>query len=279
MLETLEDHFSEHWLDNRYDTNNVEYVFDHYLRTGKGIGGDRDKAVLISAFLKSWGIATNFIRWTRYPKRNPSVSYDHVHNVCFDRGRNVWTGSAKELQGDRSKDNDYVFVFGVFRPPVIQQGYLSWNEWGPRDLAVNAWRKLDFTPSKVYDEFSKGFPTSLMKRLIIHSEDPVNSMGAPLATVKPAETIAHEETLSTLGSSVDELIHDLTVFSLGGIVGGASWDSIKRLIGVLHEKTGDRRLRILRRTMDLVDTLGAQELDLLDKYIEMRIESQRKNKN
>jgi len=215
-LARIEDHFSDCWVNNRYDTNNVQYILDHYVSTGKGIGGDRDKAVLISALLKSWGIATNFVRSTLYPKWNPTVSFDHVHNVCFDPESKLWMTSDRELTEYaryESEKEGNVFVFGVFRPPVMQSGYLSWKEWGPKDLAVNAWCRLaGFTPSRVHTEFSRGFPTSEMKTVILSEV----GMPPPISFSKLLE--------STSGVSLEAL----KAISYG-VLGGFTKDVIEKL--------------------------------------------------
>jgi len=98
--------------------NNANFNFQYYLRNGHAIGVCEDQMTLVSAFLKSWGIATL-----------PQLSYwiegnwynGHTYTMYYDASSKTWKVYSAQIEIVYSLVHDaYIFI-----PPILQ------NQWIP----------------------------------------------------------------------------------------------------------------------------------------------------
>ena len=103
-----------------HDLNNVDFVWNHYMRTGKGIGECGDNTILVDAIAKSLGIpVTQVIRQATDSER---VLDSHMFPLY--RAANTWTAYDKELDIGSGSQLQYTVYVG--RPPMNQNGYLDY---------------------------------------------------------------------------------------------------------------------------------------------------------
>jgi len=103
-----------------HDLNNVDFIWDHYVRTGKGIGECGDNTILIEAIAKSLGIpVTEVIRQATDSQR---VLDSHMFPLF--RGLDGWTAYDKELNIGSGSSFNYTVYIG--RPPINHLGYLNY---------------------------------------------------------------------------------------------------------------------------------------------------------
>lgn len=177
-IKTLEEYFyftgqREHWLFTQpndeiisfggqktinHNMNNPELVFDHYLRTGKGLGVCGDEASLVESLSKSWGIST--LRLTRTYSTDTG---NHDHVFYYEPVTRTWKCYEKQLRAGKSeKWNVY-----IFRPPVIQRNYFKYRHERYRSWMkmFNLYYTMEGSPGdQLADLFVKGIPTSQVKK-------------------------------------------------------------------------------------------------------------------
>jgi len=122
--ETYIDVNGERVLD--YIILNVDFYFEHFKKTGKGIGTCNDAAAWIDAWCKSWGIATNLI-WRGGP--GPDGNWiKHWHIIYYDPLHRSWKASEYELSLEMNLDakvGTIPIYLTVLRPPVRQDIYFK----------------------------------------------------------------------------------------------------------------------------------------------------------
>lgn len=140
--------------------HDMNWMVEHYLETGKGIGQCSVETSLINTLAKSVGLSSN--HFMNQFKTVDGTYYGHSHVVFFDPATKSWMAYERQLEAD-------VFTFHgvpgvilntyVFRPPVRQQGYLKqWNEgtlWNGNSVYLRTAHVND-----VVREFTEGVPTS-----------------------------------------------------------------------------------------------------------------------
>lgn len=182
----MEEHlyFSNHWnytyttyltIDGRHvravSIHNVDWQFQYYLRTGKGIGTCGDEADLMDGFCKAWGIATTFV-WRRPSQgtRDYRISNSHMYAVYYNPRTRSWQAYRKQAQAINLKEN---YTLYIFRPPVLQQKYLhSWDDPSIKTVWYANMYYIAGTPysgQKIASMFTDGLPTSQMKQWLLYS--------------------------------------------------------------------------------------------------------------
>jgi hypothetical protein len=155
-----------------HNMNNANFNFQYYLRNGYAIGVCDDQMTLVSAFLKSWGIATL-----------PQLSYwfqgnwynGHSYTMYYDPSSATWKVNPHQI------DVVYGFVRDayVFIPPILQ------NQWIPVDsipkeavvpypyqtgeLNTRMYAPMYNTTGLHLTEFIQGVPTAEIKQWILYN--------------------------------------------------------------------------------------------------------------
>jgi hypothetical protein len=155
--------------------NNANFNFQYYLRNHYAIGVCEDQMTLVSAFLKSWGIATL-----------PQLSYwvegnwynGHSYTMYFDASSKTWKVYSKQLEIVYPLVQDaYIFI-----PPLLQ------NQWIPdgsipKEVAVRYPYQTGEVNTRMFApmcnisaaylyQYEQGVATAQMKQWILYKIKP-----------------------------------------------------------------------------------------------------------
>jgi hypothetical protein len=109
--------------------DNANFNFQYYLKNGKAIGVCEDEMTLVSALLKSWGIATL-----------PQMSYwvegngyeGHTYTMFYDPNSRAWKVTPYQIGLVFSSVQDaYIFL-----PPILQNEFIPTSRITPQEAAV-----------------------------------------------------------------------------------------------------------------------------------------------
>jgi hypothetical protein len=197
VVKKLEEYFyfsgkSQHWEDGSWDKlieiegetvpsrnfENVNFVFNFYLSTGKGIGVCGEELRMVDAFCKSWGVAT--LPTAVYWKSNGWYN-GHGHVIFFDSFSASWKAYDKQLYiYDKGNLVEGPIDMYIVKPPINQVHYLSISS--PPDDAATSYpyqtREVNlnmygFLFKNVRDEekrksLREGIPTSAIKKVLLY---------------------------------------------------------------------------------------------------------------
>ena len=156
--------------------NNANFEFEYYKQTGKGIGVCADEMTLVSAFFKSWGIATLPLEsyWFQ------GDWYDgHSFTMYFDAASNRWKVTPFQI----GIVFDLVRDAYIFLPPVLQNQYIPTGKETPSEAIVpypyqtGEVNTKMFTPmynitGNYMNRFRIGVDTTQMKQWILYKTRP-----------------------------------------------------------------------------------------------------------
>jgi len=151
-VRNLEEYFwfsgkSQHWEDGSWDKlievdgeivpsrnfENVNFVFNCYLSTEKGIGVCGEELRMVDALCKSWGVAT--LPTAIYWKSNEWYN-GHGHVIFFDPPSASWKAYDKQLYiYDRGSLVEGPIDMYTVKPPINQIHYIRTSN-PPDDVAV-----------------------------------------------------------------------------------------------------------------------------------------------
>jgi len=147
-----------------HNMNNPNLVFEHYLKTGKGLGVCGDEASLAECLCKSWGIST--IRLTRTYGTEDGRNHDHI--VYYEPVTKTWKCYEKHLAIGRSGTwNVY-----LFRPQAVQRNYFVYRPDSQQTWMKmpNLYYTISYSPGEqTADSFLKGILTAQMKQWLLYS--------------------------------------------------------------------------------------------------------------
>lgn len=110
--------------------NNANFNFQYYLKNGKAIGVCEDEMTLVSAFLKSWGIATLPMS-SYWPEEN--WYNGHTYTMYYDVTSKTWRVFPYQIGISFYVLRDaYIFI-----PPVLQNQFVPAGQIIPREAAVS----------------------------------------------------------------------------------------------------------------------------------------------
>lgn len=175
FVKNLEDYFyfSRNWIFTQPDDawltykgektvnhnmNNANLEFDHFLKTGKGIGVCDDEMTIVDAFLKSVGIPSGAMVRT-YGTKDGS---NHTHVFYYEPSSKTWKSYGKQLSIGLSP-NWNVYLFKV---PVIQHNYYKYHRDNQQRYMkmLDLYHKILRSPGyEIKEMFLVGVPTSQMK--------------------------------------------------------------------------------------------------------------------
>jgi len=149
--------------------HDMNWMLEHYLQTGKGIGQCSVEASWINTLAKSAGYSSTII--SIQFRDADGKFYGHSHVVFFEPATRSWMAYERQLEAD-------VFTFSdipqgpvnmyVFRPPVHQQGYLEqWDQgrlWNGNSVYLQA---VDL--NNIVREFTEGVPAPDMSRWLLYT--------------------------------------------------------------------------------------------------------------
>lgn len=195
-IRNIEDYFyfdgrSEHWeyasdsinhqiievdgiMVANHDLNNVDFIWRHYLKTGKGIGECGDNTILTEAIAKSLGIPVTAV--IRQATDTEKVVDSHMFPL-YRSAFGSWTAYDKELNIGQGLPHRYTLY--IARPPVEHMGYL--NYWCEPPYYIRWFGNMYFIPDRIFrmDEIktliSNGIPPQEMKEWLINSQFPATS--------------------------------------------------------------------------------------------------------
>mgnify|MGYP007042401160 FL=1 len=134
-----------------------------------GFGVCDDQATLVSAFLKSVGIPTNYVYklWAGTPFGDAG----HTFNIYYEGMSGLWTANHWQLSTPGGTRMNITIDFYLFRPPVMQGGYLRYVKerfYGmPMGLAYYTMTNaLNLT---IYNTFRQGVTSVQMKQWLLYS--------------------------------------------------------------------------------------------------------------
>jgi hypothetical protein len=173
--ETYIDVDGEQVLD--YIILNVDFYFDHFMKTGKGIGTCNDEAAWIDAWCKSWGISTDLI-WRGGPAPDGN-SIKHWHIIYYEPDSDSWKACEYQLSLEinlSANAGTIPIYLTILRPPVRQDVYfkLPQEQGGPvfgllgnNDRIFYIYQQR-LTLLQIRDMFTKGVSTEVMKEWIFY---------------------------------------------------------------------------------------------------------------
>lgn len=155
--------------------NNANFNFQYYLKHGKAIGVCEDEMTLVSAFLKSWGIATL-----------PQLSYwaegnwytGHTYTMYYDASSGTWKVNPQQLDivYDRVRDA-YIFIPPILQNQWIPDGSIPEAAAVPYPYQTGELNTRMFVPmynitGYYLDEYVQGVATAQMKQWILYKVIP-----------------------------------------------------------------------------------------------------------
>lgn len=152
-----------------YVIHNARFLFEHFLQTGKGFGVCDDQATLVSAFLKSVGIPTNYVYklWagTRFGDAG------HTLNIYYDSESRLWTASSWQLSTPGGTRMNITIDFYLFRPPVTQAGYLHYvkERFYGMPMGSAYYTETNVSNLTIYNTFLQGVSSAQMKQWLLYS--------------------------------------------------------------------------------------------------------------
>jgi hypothetical protein len=149
--------------------HDMNWMLEHYLETGRGIGQCSVETSWINTLAKSVGISSD--HFMNQFRSGDGTFYGHSHVVFFDPLTKSWIAYERQLEADvftfREVPGSAVNMY-VLRPPVRQQGYLKqWDQgrlWNGNSVHLQVVDVND-----IVTEFTKGVPTSQMKQWLLYS--------------------------------------------------------------------------------------------------------------
>lgn len=126
-----------------HDLNNPDFIWRHYLETGKGLGECGDNAVLVEAIGKSLGIPVTFV--IRQATDQEKVVDSHMFPIYFD-GTGSWKAYHKELDVGKGQTFNYTLYISI--PPVKHDGYLDY--WLEEPYRVRWFGNMYHIPRKTF---------------------------------------------------------------------------------------------------------------------------------
>lgn len=154
--------------------NNANFNFRYYLEHGYAIGVCEDEMTLVSAFLKSWGIAT--LPQLGYWKEGNWYN-GHTYTMYFDPASRSWKCYALQIGIVYFDARDgYIFL-----PPIIQNTYIPRDRDPPKFAAVPypyqsgevnkgmLYPLLNITGSNL-SSFIRGVDSKQIKQWVIYGE-------------------------------------------------------------------------------------------------------------
>jgi hypothetical protein len=152
-----------------YVIHNARFLFEYFLQSGKGFGVCDDQATLVSAFLKSVGIPTNYV-YKLWPG-TPFGGAGHTFNIYYDSESNVWTANHWQLSTPGGSSMNVTIDFYLFRPPVTQAGYLHYAKERFYGMPMGSayYTKINVPNLAIYDTFLQGEPSGQMKEWLFYS--------------------------------------------------------------------------------------------------------------
>jgi hypothetical protein len=146
---------------------NMNWLFQYYLQTGRGIGGCIDEAPFIRTWLLSWGISANNV-----DIENKEVG--HTYAIYFDPAANSSKAYPGQLISGAGTKASFSLAtdFYVFKPPVQQHGYFNVAGYGPSGAPY--FRVSDHiikgtTLATIMEVLSSGVSSSEMKQWLLYS--------------------------------------------------------------------------------------------------------------
>jgi hypothetical protein len=161
---------SETCLNNHIFNNNAQ--FTRYIRGEKVTGGCADEASFIDAWCKSWGIASTAV-WHQEWDEHRNIC-GHYFVIYYDPAIAAWKADKQQLSvlpTPLYPSGKYAAQLYIFRPPVIQPGYLKLDTIdniavAPRNMFYMPKERMPF--DEIQRMFSSGVPTSEMKQWLLY---------------------------------------------------------------------------------------------------------------
>lgn len=152
-----------------YVIHNARFLFEYFLQTGKGFGVCDDQGTLVSAFLKSVGIPTNFVY--KLWKGTPFGDAGHTFNIYYDSMSEAWSANDWQLSTPGGSRMNITIDFYLFVPPVKQGGYLQYvKERFYRMMMGSDYYTMNNIPNmSIYNMFRQGIASSQMKQWLFYS--------------------------------------------------------------------------------------------------------------
>jgi len=156
---------------------NVDFYFEHFKKTGKGIGTCNDEASWIDAWCKSWGIATNLV-WRGGPAGDGN-RIQHWHIIYYDPDSRTWKACEYQLSLEinlSARAGTIPIYLTVFRPPVRQDIYFKkpQEQGGPvfgllsnNDRIFYHYQRM-LTLLEIREMFVNGLPSSIVKEWLLY---------------------------------------------------------------------------------------------------------------
>ncbi|MFQ6119513.1 MAG: hypothetical protein ACE5KE_06475, partial [Methanosarcinales archaeon] len=148
---------------------NVNFLFDYFLKNGKGIGISGDEYALANTFNRSWGIADTFVLGET---PDPGFTLSHSFMVYFDPASNKWKICSNQLKlardyGEKAKAEPF---FNLFKFPVKQDDYFKWRTLNSQYFTFTG-NMLYYFEGQTLDEFlemwGEGVPTHVFKKWVL----------------------------------------------------------------------------------------------------------------
>jgi len=152
-----------------YVIHNARFLFEYFLQSGKGFGVCDDQATLVSAFLKSVGIPTNYVYklWagTRFGDAG------HTFNVYYNARSSSWTANHWQLSTPGGTRMNITIDFYLFRPPVTQPGYLHYvrERFYGMPMGSAYYTETNVSNLTIYNTFLQGATSGQMKEWLFYS--------------------------------------------------------------------------------------------------------------
>ena len=151
-----------------YVIHNARFLFEYFLQTGKGFGVCDDQATLVSAFLKSVGIPTNYVYklWAG----TPFGGAGHTFNIYYDGKSRVWTAKHWQLSTPGGAQMNITIDFYLFRPPVTQAGYLHnvKEQYYGMPMGSVYYKEINVANLTIYNTFLHGVTSAQMKQWLLY---------------------------------------------------------------------------------------------------------------
>jgi len=152
-----------------YVIHNARFLFEYFLQTGKGFGVCDDQATLVSAFLKSVGIPTDYV-YKLWPG-TPFGGAGHTFNIYYDGKSHVWTANHWQLSTPGGAQMNITIDFYLFRPPVTQTGYLHYvkEHFYGMPMGSACYTEINVANLTIYNTFLQGVTGTRMKQWLLYS--------------------------------------------------------------------------------------------------------------
>lgn len=152
-----------------YVVHNARFLFEYFLETGMGFGVCDDQATLVSAFLKSVGIPTNYVYklWAGTPFGDAG----HTFNIYYEGVARLWTANHWQLSTPGGTRMNITIDFYLFRPPVSQGGYLRYLKERFYGMPMGSvYCTMTNVPNlTIYNIFRQGVTSAQMKQWLLYS--------------------------------------------------------------------------------------------------------------